>query len=129
MSEASALRRSLDALFASLERCSPKAPSAEVLIVEIQPDTQVDERGRMVVCRSDFRSIEEYEVRFDELLLRGLPWLNMNCAGFDGAHVVVSIELPRGAPETSPRTSVNFSGPSRRVLDRDWDVREDLDVR
>jgi hypothetical protein len=124
----SALQESLDGLFAFLSSQGLVPPTWEVWLVEIPSDVDVDERGRPHVRRADFCHPDAYEDRFAELLAAGLPWLNVGCFGLDGDRLVVVVETPRAGGRAAPRTSVNFSGPTTAVLERDWDVSEALAV-
>lgn len=124
----SALRHSLDGLFAFLTNQGLVPPTRQVWLVEIPSDVGVDERGRLRVRRADFRDPDAYEDRFDELVAAGFPWINVSCCGLDGDRLVVVVETPRTAGRPPARTSVNYSGPARAALERGWDVREALAI-
>lgn len=124
----SALRGSLDGLFAFLANQGLVPPTAEVWLVEIRSDVEVDERGRPRVRRADFRHSDAYEDRFDELVAAGFPWINVGCCGLDGDRLVVVVETPRTAVRSPSRTSVNYSGPTTAALKRGWDVNEVLAI-
>lgn len=116
-----ALATHLERLLRWLEAVGLHPPSKDVRIVEVSQVNPGD--GTFHVRQEDFRRPSDYEMRFDELLQAGYPWLNISCYGIHDGCLVVAIELP------SPRslhpgcpTSVNLSGPSRIVLDRDWRI-------
>lgn len=115
-----ALQDALARLFAFLEDDVLKAHTKNVWLAE----AVVDERGRLRVRRSDLRRPDEYEARFEALLAAGLPWINMSCCGLDGDRLIVLVETPNAREHRSPRTAFNYSGPTRAVRDRGWDVGE-----
>lgn len=59
---------------------------------------------------------DEFAPRFDELRRMGYGWLNFNIAGLHAGQLVIHIEKPFAPQPGWPRTSVNFSGPSDRVI-------------
>ena len=106
------------------------APSMrQLLVVEVRTDTPTDERGRLLIGRNELRDPSDYEARFEALMKSGLSWLNLSCVGIADGKLIVTIELPRASSETSTRTSVNYSGPSRVVLDHGWDAGQVLVLR
>jgi hypothetical protein len=101
-------------------------PTRELAVVEVGPDTPSDEHGRLLVGRSALRDPSDYEARFEALMQSGLAWLNVSCIGVASGKLIVTIELPRASSATSARTSVNYSGPSKLVLDHGWDAAQVL---
>jgi hypothetical protein len=110
------LAETLDGLFLFLQNAGQTIPRLEVRILELGADTATDDRGRLLVRRTDYRSAIDYEDRFDELLALGLPWLNVSFYGEDDGHAIVVVEVPRTRVQRSSTTSINFSGPSAAVL-------------
>lgn len=124
----SALRDSLDGLFVFLTNQGVVPPTRDAWLVEIPSDVEADERGRPRIPRADFRSPDAYEQRFDELMAAGVPWINLSCWGLDGDRLVVAVETPRSARRSPTRTSVNYCGPTRVVLENGWDVGKVLSI-
>jgi hypothetical protein len=91
-----------------------------VRLLEVSADVRVDSLGRILIRSDELREPEGYETRFDELLRLGVPWVNVSCLEVIADALVIGIEFPRPAAEASPRTSVNYSGPAKAVLDSDW---------
>src|SRR6478735_591825 len=114
------LKENLQGLMKFLEKVDQVPPTRQIRIVEIDPNTTSDERGRLRVMRSALQPPEAYESRFDELIKAGLPWINMSSLGVEGEFLIVGIETPRGG--RASHTSVNYSGPSVAVLQNGWGV-------
>jgi hypothetical protein len=115
----SALSIHLDRLFRWLPSVGPELLSHDVRIVEVHCDTFNMENGTYHVRRDDLLTPSDYEVRFEELLRAGYPWLNMSCYGVHRGLLLVAIEVPSPRPLQPGRaTSVNLSGP---VCTRDID--------
>jgi hypothetical protein len=125
----SALRDSLAELFVFLTKEGIEVPTRHVWILELDSSADVDERGRPRVSRSDLRDPVAYEVRFDELLAAGPPWINISCWGVDGERLVVAVETPRKTGLPSSTTSINYSGPTTATQERGWDVGEVLALK
>lgn len=123
-----ALEAALGELFVFLRNAGLSLPRRDVWLVELEPNMGIDERDRARVRRSDYRDPAGYNSRFDELLAAGLPWINLSCYGVDGDRLLVVIEVPSNSVERVARTSVNFSGPTKAVMDRGWDVSEVLAI-
>ena len=125
---ASALHHALMELFGFVTEQGIALPTRDVRFVEIGPAAAMDARGRPIVRRADFYEAPVYAPRFDELLTSSLPWLNVNCCGLDRDRLIVVVELPQprtdGAAVT--RVSINYSGPTRAVLEHGWDAGEAL---
>ena len=122
-----ALATHLQRLLQFLEANDLHPPSEDVRIVEVGRVNQSD--GTFHVRRVDFRSPLDYEMRFDELLQGGCPWLNISCYGVHDGWLIVAVEAPSPRPLQPGRvTSVNLSGPSRMVLDDDWRVDSVLTI-
>jgi hypothetical protein len=111
-------------LLAVLRRDEPNLPSREVRIVEVTRRTKLGTDGRLRIPKDELKSILEYEARFDELLRAGFAWINLSYYGLYGAFLIVGVEPPPDEPNRrrSPCTSVNYSGPNRRVADACWDA-------
>jgi hypothetical protein len=108
---------------------SGNAPTAiETRIVEVGPNPRLDSRGRIQLEHGAIVDPSAYEARFQELLARGVPWLNVSCYGVLDGRLVVAIEVPGSSPQRSSRTSINYSGPSAVVIRHDWDATEVLAV-
>lgn len=119
----SALKRALDGLFLFLEKAGQTPPVQEVRLLEIGPGVGFDERGRLRVRRDDYRDLEGYKDRFEELLAAGLPWINVSCYGVDDYKLIVAVEVPgSGGSGLARRTSVNYSGPTRAAIEHGWDA-------
>jgi hypothetical protein len=80
----------------------------------------IDSLGRIRVQRHEVRAPADYEARFEELMKAGLPWLNVSCYGVEDGTLIVGIEVPSAQAKPSGRTSVNFSGPTAKVLGSGW---------
>lgn len=96
--------------------------TSPIVIIEIQASDPFDPNGRLLVQAERFASTERYAARFAQLLDLGLPWINLSCVGVLHDKLVVAVEFPSQPSGRAARTSVNFSGPSRAVLDHDWDA-------
>ncbi len=78
--------------------------------------------------RADYRAPTDYEARFQELLVSGIPWINVSCYGMDDRKLVVAVEIPGNSCRQANRTSINYSGPPRAVSDHGWDAKEALAI-
>jgi len=133
----SALADHLDRLLQWLKNIGLEPPAREVRIVELRPDDfdQADGRHHIVIER--LREPSQYANRFDDLLRVGYVWLNMSCYGIHDDLLIVAIEAPSDTVplwtasgwSEQPRelhpgcaTSVNLSGPTRAVIDHEWNV-------
>ncbi len=120
------LRSMLDGLFAFLARQGLAPPTKEVWLVEIPPIVDVDRHGRLRVRRAEFREVDGYVERYAELVAAGLPWINVSCSGVDRDRLVVLVEAPRATRLPSSRTSINYSGPTKTVVENGWDATKSL---
>lgn len=93
-------------------------PLARTLFSE---QVEFDSGGRPCALGA-LSELDEYRPRFADLLARRFSWINLHALGLLNAALVVSVELPSSASGTSPRTSVNLSGPGRAVVERDCDL-------
>jgi hypothetical protein len=59
----------------------------------------------------------------------GLPWLNVSCIGVVNDKLIVTIELAHASSDVSNRTSVNYSGPPKVVLEHGWDAAQVLAIQ
>jgi hypothetical protein len=106
-----------------LNRAGCEPPTCEVRILELHVKSSVDGCGRFRVRRSDYREPKGYAERFGVLLEAGLPWINVSCCGVDQGNLIVVVELPREEARVhTSRTSINYSGPTRDVLEHNWDA-------
>jgi hypothetical protein len=122
-----ALATQLGRLLHWLEAIGLQLPSKDVRVVEVCEVNKDD--GTFHVRQADFHKPTDYEMRFEELLQAGYPWLNMSCYGVHGGWLIVAVELPSPRPlNPGTPTSVNLSGPSRIVLDRNWQVDSVLTI-
>lgn len=69
---------------------------------------------------------EAYAARFAELMTSDFAWVHLAFCGLLEGNGLVLVEYPKqpaarrgGVPVP---TSLNFSGPERRVADADWDA-------
>lgn len=118
-----ALNQHIDRLLQWLDDIGLSVPSRNIRIVDLS-DAQVNEDTRKIrISRNEIRTPAEYELRFDELLAAGYPWLNLSCYGLfeDCLLLCVEVPCPRELDPGRP-TSVNLSGPARAVLDQNWNV-------
>jgi hypothetical protein len=90
-------------------------------ILEVREHVKTDRAGRLLVRRTELKKPDEFAQRFRELLDQLYPWINVTCFGLFEGDLIVGVEIPRSA-ERNTRTSVNFSGPPRVVLDHAWDA-------
>lgn len=118
----SALARELSGLMAWLSHLDPP-PAKGISILEVDLGAAWGPAKR-----SDLRTPELYEARFESLITSGLPWINLSCYGLDGDMMIVAVELPRQLPDGSTQTSVNFSGPSRAALKLNWSAAAVFDT-
>jgi hypothetical protein len=104
-------------------------PAHRLRIVEIAAGAPVDSFGRIRVGRHEVREPAEYEARFEVLMKLGLPWMNVSCYGVkDDGTLIVGIEVPSAPAKPSVRTSVNFSGPTAKVVGGGWRVDQVLSI-
>jgi hypothetical protein len=100
----------------------PAPPFTGILILDVPPGLELDHRGRLKVARSMLREPKSYEDRFNELAA-SLPWINLSAYGILNGMLIVGVEhVP---PQMSARERpavVNYSGPTRRVVEQNWDV-------
>lgn len=122
----SSLSDALQGLLEFLKKQGTPPPTLEMSVVEVSAGTETDERGRLRIERSELRDPSDYETRFEALIKSGLPWLNVSCIGVSDSKLIVTVELPRVSSDVSARTSVNYSGPSKAVLEHGWDAAQVL---
>lgn len=123
------LSSALQELLNFLEKRDLVPPMRNMFVIEVQADTPRDERGRLLIGRRTLRDPHEFEARFESLMSAGFPWLNLSCIGMAEGRLIVTVETPRSSSGLSARTSVNYSGPSRAVLEQGWDASRVLTVR
>lgn len=119
----------VEGLLDFLEKVGSIPPTKAVSVLEVRPDTPIDKQGRLIVRRNELREPSEYEERFEALMRSGLSWVNVGCIGIADDMLVVTVELPPSSVVSPGRTSVNYSGPSRVVLDNEWDATQVLVLR
>ena len=71
----------------------------------------------VVSAAGSFRSADAFAPEFDELMLRGYPWVNFHIAGVHEGQLVVLIETPSTGVPGRRGTSLNFSGPTHAVME------------
>ena len=99
----------------------PPPPSlGSVLIAELHPDDFDGNRPR--IGPENFRSAEDYEVRFEELMTMGFAWVNMNYCGVLRGQGLILVECPKSPARARGPTSINYSGPPKLVADAGWDA-------
>lgn len=118
----SALTDAIDALLASLDEAGLAPPSRDVRVIEVPARVPVDDRGRLLLLKSQLLEPSEYADRFAALMESRPPWINMSCYGVLDGMLIVAVEIADKRTSPSPSTSVNFSGPARAVLDANWDA-------
>jgi hypothetical protein len=96
--------------------------TSPIVMIEMQGSDPLDPNGRLLLQADRFASAETYAARFEQLLDLGLPWINLSCIGVLHDKLVVAVEFPSPPSGRATRTSVNLAGPSRAVLDHDWDA-------
>jgi hypothetical protein len=117
------LQKHLNQLTCFFSKWSKQPPSWSS--VSIAEDTNI-EHGKVIrIPRWALATPEEYAPRFDQHLDAGHSWINMNAAGILDETLLVVIELPKYV-NTVPRdkVSVNFSGPSVKDGELQWDATE-----
>ncbi len=80
--------------------------------------------GSNKICelfRQDIFTFETYESRFNELLNQGYSWINMHFAGILNNNLLIVIEIPN-YENTIKFTSINLSGPSKKVTEKDYSL-------
>jgi hypothetical protein len=120
----------LEELIRFLKKRGLDPPSQEMQIVEISSDTRLDGAGRLRISRQELRTPSEYTPRFEELVNRELPWVNLTCYGVLDNFLLVGIEIPHEPYKTRHglRPSVNYSGPAASVIQSNWRVGEVISV-
>ena len=116
----------LQRLLGFLEEQGRRPPTRQLRIVEVPHGAPLDPLGRIRLRRNEVHEPSDYEPRFNELMKAGLPWLNVTCYGVQDDTLLVGIEVPTAPVTPSSRTSVNFSGPAKRVVDNEWKVDQVL---
>lgn len=127
----SALSVHLHRLFQFLESVRLQPPSTDLRIVELHPDDLDLKEGRYHVSARHLKKPAEYESRFEELIQRGYPWLNLSCYGVHNGFLIVAVEVPSETVPTASgsekrklhqgcATSVNLSGPQGHVVQQQW---------
>lgn len=86
----------------------------EVLFVELC-DEDFDTHGRPSITADRLRRIDEFSLRFGELLSVGYAWVNLSLLGHYKRWKVVGVELPR-EPAGADLTAVNLSGQTSLAL-------------
>jgi hypothetical protein len=124
----SALANELQRFLDFLGKQGQQPPTRRLRVVEIPQGAPVDSLGRIRLPRQEVRDPADYEVRFDELMKAGLPWLNVSCYGVEDGMLIVGIEVPAAGSKPSSRTSVNFSGPTAKVIGSGWKVDQVLSI-
>ncbi|MCU0974237.1 MAG: hypothetical protein MUF80_09845, partial [Burkholderiales bacterium] len=71
--------------------------------------------------------VDTYRARFRNLVTRGWPWINLQAAGLLRGHLLLVIETPTNELSGAPWTSVNISGPIRRVAEHHYRLESLMD--
>ncbi|MGH7268968.1 MAG: hypothetical protein ACREJ3_00940 [Polyangiaceae bacterium] len=115
------LQDKLAELFRLVSGGEGQAPSpASVLIAELKPGNFV--AGRPRIKSEELHTPEAYEARFQQLMSEGFGWINLNYCGLARGAGLVLVNYPRQPAQRKGATSVNFSGPPRRVAVAGWDA-------
>lgn len=105
----------------------PFPTDTQIGLFEIDPNVRLDKAGRLIVSRKSIQTPAQFEERFS-LLVGSLPWINLSAYGFLEEILVVGVEHGViGEPRTKP-AAVNLSGPMRKVMDANLDVRAALAI-
>jgi hypothetical protein len=103
------LKEHVDRLLTWIEP-SNQVAWTDLRIVELQRDEVGAPILRLPAVR--LKKIDEYEMRFSELIGAGYSWINLSCYGIASGVMIVTIELPsRAVGFAAGRTPVNISGP------------------
>ncbi len=118
------LQMCLQQLFTFLTNSDLSPPSRDVRLIEIPGDAVVDGLGRLRLFRENLHELSEYEAQFEAIMNSGFPWINVSCYGIYEDHLIVAIEIPKMevSKGSSRRSSVNYSGPSKAVVEQGWDI-------
>jgi len=108
----------------------PPMPT-RLLIAEAAKGT-TSATGQIILPRSALQTPEQYSSRFEELMTSDFSWVHLSyCGIFEGGGLVL-VDYPRQRSKrrgTDPvPTSLNFSGPQKRVADAGWDASVDVMV-
>jgi hypothetical protein len=124
------LSNCLENLFAFLSKRGLVPPLQDVRIVEIPPGTLVNDEGRVRISPDALYTVADFEPRFERLSNLGLPWINVTCYGVYQRFLIIGIETPNVPRNAVPaaRTSINYSGPSARVLKHEWNALEEVAI-
>ena len=87
----------------------------------------VDVGSKQVIENSRFQNPNDFKVRFQTLVSKGYSWLNMSGLGLIGNTLVVSVEKPNKI-HPGTETSINFSGPSNRVIQNNYKLDKYIEV-
>ena len=123
------LSQSLQALLDMMAGGVGQPPTpAEIVITELDVRA-IDADGRPRIAVEDLRTPHEYEARFEALMSKGYPWVNLSFYGFLGERGLVVVELPSAELRSpTPSTSINFSGPPAIAAASGWDARSHVDL-
>ena len=87
-----------------------------------------NEKRQVVIDAERFKTVEEYESRFGELMGSGYSWINLSYVGDLDGHAILSVELPATA-SGAPTPSVNYSGPMQSVRAAGGDASDHVRLR
>ncbi|MCI5207403.1 MAG: hypothetical protein D3910_01090 [Candidatus Electrothrix sp. ATG2] len=77
------------------------------------------------IPKKSLQSIKQYEERFNELLMKGYHWVNINFGGIYQKRAILFIEYPRNSFDApKDKVSVNLSGPAGC----EWDLSKKICV-
>lgn len=80
-----------------------------------------------IVRIGSLHDVNTYRARFRDLVTRGWPWVNLHAEGLLQGHLLLVIETPTNEPGGAPWTSVNISGPIRRVAEHHYRLESLMD--
>ena len=96
-------------------------------------DFYINSSSRQTIERDRLQSITQFSGRFDALLSEGHGWLNMSGLGLLNNDLIVAIEKPSSnSPSFScgiSNTSVNLSGPTRCVENKNFDLNSFIRIK
>lgn len=117
------LNDALEELTSMLANIVPLPPAfVDMRLLELGPGAKLDPAGRVRVSRSMLQTKEQYEARFAELL-GSYPWINVSAYGMLDRTLIVGVEYGARGTMSNRQAVINYSGPTNRVLDQNWDVR------
>ena len=105
-------------LRAVLEGACIAVPQQPIRILEVRADATFP----LPIRVESLREVRDYSDRFDEIVSSGHSWVNLRVAGICEGFLVVTVEVSKDTLPGPCQTPLTFSGPTRRVLENDWNV-------